>query len=554
LWGIKMNSLFEAALQFAERGYSVIPITPGNKKPPLVKWEQYQKEKASISQIKEWWTKWPNANVAIVTGEISGFCVVDHDRYKPTYCEETALQYFPDSIVTATATSPQNGLHMYFAWPGDRIAGDSDAGGLKNIDFRCDGNYIVAPPSVNGNGKKYSWILDLRTTDLMPLPEAYKNKIISTLYGHVTTERDITMTTVTECDIWASGLRDKNLFHVAYCLTKTSNDEEYIRQTLRAIILSWGETDEQWINVKIKSAMDRQDRREKNVQAMVDEFISVTTGDFSVTYMDKELGFVTQRDMAAARKAISRRKDTLVEKAGTRDGWWRRIDTEIEYMDFNEPEGDSHPVLLPFDLHNLVKIFEGNIILISGEFNSGKSLFGLTTLVLNKNRMPIRYISSEMKVPEIKGRFKWFDIDRSCWMPDSNCKYLVLNNNLPALLLPDGLNIIDYLEFPDGDYTKASEYMKQVHNKLKRGIAIICIQHKVGAKLPRSGDLVMEKPRLAVALKKLDGNDDSVIGIAEILKAKHPKIGKMDGKKLKYEIKYHGSRFETKIDWGYWRM
>jgi hypothetical protein len=129
---------------------------------------------------------------------------------------------------------------------------------------------------------------------------------------------------VTECDIWASGLRDKNLFHVAYCLTKTSNDEEYIRQTLRAIILSWGETDEQWINVKIKSAMDRQDRREKNVQAMVDEFISVTTGDFSVTYMDKELGFVTQRDMAAARKAISRRKDTLVEKAGTRDGWWRR--------------------------------------------------------------------------------------------------------------------------------------------------------------------------------------------------------------------------------------
>jgi hypothetical protein len=218
---------------------------------------------------------------------------------------------------------------------------------------------------------------------------------------------------------------------------------------------------------------------------------------------------------------------------------------EIEYMDFNEPEGDSHPVLLPFDLHNLVKIFEGNIILISGEFNSGKSLFGLTTLVLNKNRMPIRYISSEMKVPEIKGRFKWFDIDRSCWMPDSNCKYLVLNNNLPALLLPDGLNIIDYLEFPDGDYTKASEYMKQVHNKLKRGIAIICIQHKVGAKLPRSGDLVMEKPRLAVALKKLDGNDDSVIGIAEILKAKHPKIGKMDGKKLKYEIK---------IDWGYWMM
>ncbi len=545
--------MIEHALKYQEMGFSVIPVTPKNKKPPLVEWKPYQTEKATREQIVDWWKQWPDANIGLVTGEINGFCVVDHDRYKETYSEEIALQYFPDSIVTPTATSPQGGLHMYFAWPGESTPGKANAGGLPSIDFRCDGNYIVVPPSVNGTGKHYTWVHDLRTQALMRLPDAYINKIIVPIWRDIKT-RDKSVTGVTPRDIWMRGLRDENLFHVAYCMTKTWNDEEYIRQTLRAIILSWGERDEHWIDTKIKSALDRQDRKEKNVQAMVDEYISVTSGDFSVSIMDKELGFVTPRDMAAARKALSRRKDTLVEKAGNRDGWWRRIDTEIEYLDFNEPEGEPHPILLPFDLHNLVRIYEGNIILVSGEFNAGKTLFALTTLIMNKNRMPIRYMSSEMKVPELKGRCKWFGIDQACWMPDAHCKYVALKNNLPALLLPDGLNIIDYMEFSDGDYTRAAEYMKQIHDKLKRGIAIVCNQHKVGSKLPRSGDLVMEKPRLAIALKKVDENNDNVIGIAEILKAKSPRLGKMDGKKLKYEIKNHGSLFDVKIDWGFWRI
>jgi archaellum biogenesis ATPase FlaH/uncharacterized protein YggL (DUF469 family) len=355
-------------------------------------------------------------------------------------------------------------------------------------------------------------------------------------------------------DIWKEGVRDENLFHVAHCLVQTKNSEEYIRQTLQAIIYSWGELDDEWIDTKIKSAVERELRYERNIQAEVDAFIGVTMGDFSVTMCDKELQCVTKRDMAAVRKALSRRKDVTIEKVGTKDGWWRRIDTEIEELDFNEPEGTPYPVLLPFGLHDLVRIYEGNIILVSGEFNSGKSLFGLSTLVQNRNRMEIRYISSEMKVPEIKGRFKWFGIDKSFWMPDEKCKYLALKNNLPKLLIKDGLNIIDYLEFPEGEYVRVTDYMKQIHDKLEKGIAIVCVQHKTGSKLPRSGDLIMEKPRLALALRKLDMGDDSVIGVAEILKAKHPLLGKMDGKKLKYEIRNHGSLFKTLIDWGYWRI
>lgn len=547
-----MNRLLAAALEYEAMGFSVIPIKPGEKAPPLVSWEQYQNIKPTAEEIKSWWGKNPSANIGIVTGKLSNLAVIDLDKYAKDYDETISLEYFPDNLITPTVLTPRGGNHLYFIYPEQDITINARA--LPGIDLRGEGGYAVAPPSENSNGKKYSWLLDLRVTSLMRLPDAYINKIISTLYGNVTDSCDKGVTGVTLRDIWQDGTRDENLFHVAYCLIKTGNEEEYIRQTLRAIILSWGERDEEWINVKIKSALDRQDRKEKNVQAMVDEWIAVTSRDFSVTIMDKELGFVTSRDMVTARKALSRRKDITVEKVGSKDGWWRRIDREIEYMDFDEPEGVPHPILLPFDLHHLINIYEGNIILISGEFNAGKSLFALTTLIMNRNRIPIRYMSSEMKVPEIKARFKWFGIDKTVWMPDENCRYLPLKNNIVSALLPDGLNLIDYLEFPEGDFTRAGEYMKQIHDKLKKGVAVVCNQHKIGAKLPRAGDLVMEKPRLAVALKKIEENNDMVVGIAEILKAKSPKLGKMDGKKLRYEIRNNGSQFKTTIDWGFWKI
>jgi len=172
---------------------------------------------------------------------------------------------------------------------------------------------------------------------------------------------------------------------------------------------------------------------------------------------------------------------------------------------------------------------------------------------MNKNRLPIRYMSSEMKTGEIKSRFRMFGIHKESYWPDENCQYVELRNNISALLLPNGLNIIDYLEFPDGDYTRAAEYMRQIHDKLTTGVAIVCNQQKEGVRLPRSGDLILEKPRLAVTMRKISSDNEDVTGIAEILKAKNVSLGKMDGKRLKYQIMDHGSRFKILINWGWWK-
>ena len=89
-------NIMDSALEYCKMGFSVIPVKPGGKK-PLVKWEPYQSEKASEDQIRAWWKKIPSANVAIVTGAISGMDVVDIDS-------ATGLELFEDMIPDSLET------------------------------------------------------------------------------------------------------------------------------------------------------------------------------------------------------------------------------------------------------------------------------------------------------------------------------------------------------------------------------------------------------------------------------------------------------------------
>ena len=65
------------ALAYQEKGLSVIPVRSDKK--PFLKWEEHQKRIAEPEEIKSWFKKWPEANVGIVTGRISGVDVIDVD-------------------------------------------------------------------------------------------------------------------------------------------------------------------------------------------------------------------------------------------------------------------------------------------------------------------------------------------------------------------------------------------------------------------------------------------------------------------------------------------
>ena len=144
-----------AALSYAARGWSVIPIEPRAKR-PLVAWTVYQQRHATAEEIDAWFRHWPRANVGIVTGHVSGLVVVDldalHGGFESLAALETEFERLPDTV---TALTGGGGRHLYFGHPRDALR--NRTGIRPGIDLRAEGGCVVAPPSLHPSGRRYAW-------------------------------------------------------------------------------------------------------------------------------------------------------------------------------------------------------------------------------------------------------------------------------------------------------------------------------------------------------------------------------------------------------------
>lgn len=156
-----------AAQAYLRRGWSVIPIRPADKR-PLIPWRPYQDDRPSAAEVAGWFQRWPQANIAIVTGTLSGLVVLDID---PGHGGETSLEVLVKRYgplpATLTAATGGGGRHLYFAHPGQRIA--NRTGLSPGLDLRGDGGYIVAPPSWHASGRPYRWQPGAGPSELAPL-------------------------------------------------------------------------------------------------------------------------------------------------------------------------------------------------------------------------------------------------------------------------------------------------------------------------------------------------------------------------------------------------
>jgi len=144
-----------AALSYARRGWSVIPIRP-REKVPLVAWESHQARRAEQAEIEEWFRRWPDANIGIVTGEVSNLVVLDVDPLHGGTDSLRELERREGTLpVTVQGITGGGGQHFYFAFPLRHLS--SRAGLAPGLDLRAEGGVVVVPPSIHPSGNVYSW-------------------------------------------------------------------------------------------------------------------------------------------------------------------------------------------------------------------------------------------------------------------------------------------------------------------------------------------------------------------------------------------------------------
>jgi hypothetical protein len=149
------GGILEAALDYRERGWSVVPVVPRAKR-PLIRWQPFQEKIASEEDIRAWYRRTPEANVSIVTGALSGLVVLDVDPRHGGAESLTALTKDHGALPrTMESKTGGGGRHLYFRHPGGELR--NRAGLAAGLDVRGDGGVIVAPPSIHPSGKPYRW-------------------------------------------------------------------------------------------------------------------------------------------------------------------------------------------------------------------------------------------------------------------------------------------------------------------------------------------------------------------------------------------------------------
>lgn len=513
-----MATMVDYALQYLKLGFSVVPCIPPTEdeegkdiKKPRITWSEFMKRRASSEEVISWFQKWPDSRIGFVTGAISDLFIVDCDSEEAH--EKVETEYLPDGLLTPKAKSP-HGYHYYFRNQPD-LRNDTKIAGM-GLDTRGEGGFIMAPPSGSLlNGVKYAWMEGLTPWKVKPaqLPSSLLTLIASSSSSLKSKSTSINIYTNTAQSVphsvknrinFEKGTRDESLFHVANHLVKGGMPQEEIHELLRLI----GENicnppfPQKELFEKIKSAIKREVIIEKTLAQEVREWVMTTTGNFLTTDVHKDLGLTTRDHKKNVIMILSRLVEQgIIEKYGNKRGCFRLIDRSFKEQTWWEDSGLPLPIKMPLEIDQFIKVFPGNIILLEGQKSQGKSAFALEFCRMNKGLFSskILYQNVEMADSELLERFRAYGDVMSIEDWKQTATFIRQTGEWWDKILPDGLNVVDYL-IEYSEPWKLPQYIFNIHQKLKSGIALLVVQRDPLKPYPTGGRGVRDIPRAIVSL------------------------------------------------------
>ena len=108
---VNTTEIRDAALDYAERGWRVVPLHTRDKRPYPKGWQKAATDDPEV--ITGWFQQWPDANVGVALGEDSGIVDIECDDEQ---AEKTLVDLFDGDIPNTPTYLARRGKHRLFKW------------------------------------------------------------------------------------------------------------------------------------------------------------------------------------------------------------------------------------------------------------------------------------------------------------------------------------------------------------------------------------------------------------------------------------------------------
>jgi len=516
--------MIEVAKYYKSLGFSVVPIF--NKKPP-VPWKHYQTASPTDQLIEKWFNENPNWGLGVVTGEVSGLLVVDTDTPEA----DREIQKLMGNMIVPTVVSPSGGRHYWFK----QFSGAANIQGvIEGADIRAQGGVITVPPTKNEKGS-YRWIKGKTIQDLQlsPVPNKLKEVIIQ--HKKEFASGRIAMTGNLVPLIIEHGKRDETLFSIGNALLKGGMPISATERVLAGISqrMCTQPYPLQDVPKKIASVLQRIYSYNSQWVSRMREYIKkdLRAGVYSTGQIYSDFKAVSASEKEAIRSALNKlidEENPIIEKYNRgKGGEWRIVEELYTFEDWIEANDSAVPLKLPFGLNTYMDVFESDIVLVAGATNAAKTAICLNIMENNDSKFECIYWSSEIRAGVFKRRLLKHPTRDIC---DWNVKFSDDFGDIADVVKPNSLNVVDYIESDDPMLIKS--IIRRIHEKLDKGLAVICVQKAPNKADGYGGAHIADKSSLYLTL---DESRDGTC-VCTVKKCKNYTNENINGWKIKYSV------------------
>jgi hypothetical protein len=154
---ITRSPMLDWALWYTqELGRPIIPLRARGKE-PLTRHGVHDATTDSL-RVHHWWGQWPRANIGLACGW--GLLVIDIDGLRGAKSwAPLARKLWPNDRCIGVESSTGSGRHLFLGYSAEKYPKLKPTAHKlgEGIDTRADDSYVVAPPSIHPNGKRYRW-------------------------------------------------------------------------------------------------------------------------------------------------------------------------------------------------------------------------------------------------------------------------------------------------------------------------------------------------------------------------------------------------------------